>query len=105
MITENMQVAMEAINKFLFFSWNYPSDYHTWDTFGGGTTTKLVPVFLIRAEWTCPFPHMYGKWLHAINCDDAHAYLPRFYAELDTTNRQALLDWIMNNYNGERKLL
>lgn len=103
-MTESMQIALTAINKWLFFGWNYETICHEWKSGNGEQKTGYFPAFLVKVKWTCNFDHMVGKWSEAIRSGDCHSYLARFYAELDTTNRQMLLEWVMQNYQGERKL-
>ena len=103
-MTENMKIAMTAINKFIYFSWNYDLVYHTWNAGSGTTKEETVPEFLAKIKWTCNFDHMYSKWKLAIMNDNPNEYLIKFYAELDNENRKLLLEWVMENYNDERKL-
>ena len=98
----NMKVAIVAINKWLFFGWNY--DLVLWR----GTERdewQSLPKFLIETKWTCNLEHMISKWYKAIQCNEPDAYLTKFYADLDDENRQALIAWVMNNYDGEKKIM
>lgn len=103
-MTESMQIALTAINKWMYFGWNYKTIPHEWKSGNGELKTGNFPEFLVKAKWTCNFDHMAGKWAAAIRTDDCHSYLSRFYAELDTDNRRALLEWVMEHYQDERKL-
>ena len=103
-MTENMKAAIVAVNKWLYFGWNFNSVLHTWNN-GAGEQTRALPQFLVETKWNCNLNHMIGKWNSAIQCGNPDAYLTRFYAELDTENRQALIEWVMNNYNGELKIM
>ena len=104
MISQNMQIALTAINKWLFFGWNYDSILHQWEAPCGEQRSEVVPVFLVQTKWTCNFDHIYGKWRLAVSSKNSDAYLPRFYAELGKENRIALLEWVMNHYRDEIKL-
>ena len=103
-MTENMKVAIDAINKFMFYCWNYDTISHTWETFCGEEVTQYVPEFLVKVNWTCNFNHMHEKWKEATSKASAYDYIPRFYAEIDSENRRIMLEWIVENYNGERKI-
>lgn len=101
---ENMRIAMAVINKWLYFGWNFKLVPHTWDN-GIRKISKSLPEFLINAKWTCNIDHMVGKWESAVESGNPDAYLVRFYATLDMENRKALLEWVMENYNGEMKIV
>ena len=98
-MTENMKIAMTAINKWLFHGWNYESVLVETASFKG-----CVPQFLKEVKWTCNLDHMIEKWHHAVKSRNTDAYLPAFYANLDGDNRKLLLEWILQNYNGEKPL-
>lgn len=103
-MTDNMQIAMAAINKWVYFSLNYNVVPYYYKLFNGEDITIYVPEFIIKVKWTCPISHMIGKWENAARTEDAHTYLIRFYTELDFTNRILLMEWMMSNYNDEIKL-
>lgn len=104
-MTENMKIAMEAINKFMFFSWNYDHENHEWEQPNGELKDGLVPTFLKQIKWTCHFNHMYEKWLAVVTGNNnPYSYLSKFYSHLDTDNRKLLLEWVLTNYNNEHKL-
>lgn len=103
-MTESIKTAIKAINKWVFFGWNYQCIQHEWVAANGDRRTGAVPQFLAEVRWTCNFDHMYQKWCTAINDTDTNSYLVKFYAELDDRNRELLLEWIMEHYNGEKKI-
>lgn len=101
-MTESMKIAIIAINKWLFFGWNY--DLVLWR----GTERdewQSLPKFLVETKWNCNLNHMIGKWNSAIQCGNPDAYLTRFYAELDMSNRQSLIEWVMDNFNDEQTII
>lgn len=104
MNSEQLQLAMAAINKWLFFGWNYSCQLHEWVDFRGEQHSECLPDFLIEAKWTCNFSHMVEKWNTAVREGSPNSYLTRFYALLDVFNRRALLKWVIENYNDERKI-
>ncbi len=103
-MTEELKIAMVAINKWLFHGWNYKVVPITFTTPGGVSVTPYVPEFLKEIKWTCHISHMLDKWTKATRSQNLDAYMARFYAELDHDNRLLLMEWVMNNYNGEKKL-
>ena len=85
-MTESIKTAIKAINKWVFFGWNYQCIQHEWVAANGDWRTGAVPQFLAEVRWTCNFDHMYQKWCTAINDTDTNSYLVTFYAELDDRN-------------------
>ena len=104
-MTENMKLAIEAINKWFYFSMNYDMILHSWESVQGFHRCEVVPKFLVEAKWTCNFDHILSKWNTATVSSSPSAYLTNFYAELDSPNCIALIEWLMTNYNGERKII
>lgn len=100
---EYLQKAMEAINKWLYFGWNFGLVYHKWDGFSG-IMAETIPVFIRDAKWTCSLDHMLDKWHEAIKSGNTDAYLVKFYSMLDGENRIALMKWVLENYDDEMKL-
>lgn len=103
-MTESMKTAIKAINKWVFFGWNYSCVYHEWISVNGEKKCEAVPQFLAEVKWTCNFDHMLSKWEIATHDANANSYLVKFYAELDDRNRELLLEWIMVHYDGEKKI-
>jgi len=103
-MTEQMQMAINAINKWVFFGWNYPCIEHEWINVHGEKQIEVLPRFLVEIEWTCNFDHILSKWHLATHDADSHSYLVRFYAELGSENCRLLLKWVMENYHDERKI-
>lgn len=104
-MTENMKIAMMAINKWVFFSLNYSMVVHQYTTSFGTEHSVIVPQFLVEAKWNCSFKHMLDKWNEVIRYKDSRTYLLRFYCELSTANRIALLEWVVKNYHNESCLI
>ena len=71
-----------AINKWIFFTFNYPYD------------------FIERCWSDAPIlaEHIRGKF------NDYGGDMNRLYCELDKSNGNKLLEWVMDNYDSERKL-
>ena len=103
-MTESIKTAINAINKWVFFGWNYQCIQHEWVAANGDKKSGTVPQFLVEVKWTCNFDHMYQKWRIAVHDMNTNSYLVKFYAELDDRNRELLLVWIMEHYNGEKKI-
>lgn len=103
-MTDNLRIAMIAINKWMFHGWKYKVVPMTFTTPGGVSVTPYVPEFLKEVKWTCHISHMLEKWNHATRSQDPDTYMTKFYAELDNNNRRLLLEWVIQNYNGEKSL-
>lgn len=103
-MTESIKTAIKAINKWIFFGWNYPSIEHEWTNIHGEKKFEVVPVFLTEIKWTCNFDHILSKWHIATRTKNSNAYLVEFYAELGNENRWLLLKWVIDNYNDERTI-
>jgi len=103
-MTESMETAIKAINKWVFFGWNYSCVHHEWISVNGEKKCEAVPQFLAEVKWTCNFDHMLSKWKIATHDTNANSYLVKFYAELGVENRLLLLEWVMANYNDEQKI-
>lgn len=103
-MTESIKTAIKAINKWIFFGWNYPSIEHEWTNIRGEKKFEVVPVFLTEIKWTCNFDHILSKWHIATRTKNSNAYLVEFYAELGNENRRLLLKWVIDNYNDERTI-
>lgn len=103
-MTESIKTAIKAINKWIFFGWNYPSIEHEWTNIHGEKKFEVVPVFLTEIKWTCNFDHILSKWHIATRTKNSNAYLVEFYAELGNENRRLLLKWVIDNYNDERTI-
>lgn len=103
-MTESIKTAIKAINKWIFFGWNYPSIEHEWTNIRGEKKFEVVPVFLTEIKWTCNFDHILSKWHIATRTKNSNAYLVEFYAELGNENRRLLLRWVIDNYNDERTI-
>ena len=82
------KTALNAINKFFYFSMNFPYDFieKVW-----GDEPWLVN-------------HLKGKFNGLYDSDGSYGVINAFYGELSTSNRIKLMDWVMNNYSDEIKL-
>ena len=79
-----------AINKFFYFSMNYPSNFiqKVW-----GESTP----YSLSAHLQEKFNDLYDKY-------GSYGVMNAFYGELSTNNRVKLMDWVMDNYNDEQKI-
>lgn len=103
-MTESIKTAIKAINKWVFFGWNYSCVEHEWTNIHGENKFEVVPKFLTEIKWTCNFDHILSKWHIATRTKNSNAYLVEFYAELGINNRILLLQWVLENYKDERKI-
>ena len=103
-MTENMKLAIYAINKWMYLGWNYKSVEYSRPISGGRSEIIVVPDFLIGVKWTCTTDHMINKWRACCHQTGPYGYLSKFYAELDAENSRRLITWVMENYNGEKSI-
>lgn len=105
-MTENMKMAIEAVNKWLYFGWNYPVIYHEHtNPSTDAVWCDNVPKFLVDIKWNCNFHHIYLKWKEACESKNSDAYLTSFYKMLSSDNRAKLIDYVMHNFNDEIKII
>lgn len=97
----NMELMMIAVNRFQFHAWNYPYAKEAYECPNGKRYT--LPRFLMEVDWNCSRDHMISKWFHAVRDNESDAYMPRFYAELSSDNRQRLIEWVIKHYTDEQK--
>lgn len=57
----------------------------------------MVPRFIAEAKWSCNVEHMIDKWNEATRRTDCYGYFVKFYCEMDTCNKEAMVDWILNH--------
>lgn len=101
-MTENTKVAMTAINKWFYYAMNYNVVPIEIEDYAGKRTEYLPDCFNA-------FPkhlrgHLAGKWNAYYEKYGSRAVLMVFYGELDSNNKKLLMEWVLNNYNGEQKL-
>lgn len=104
-MTEDMRIAIKAINKWMYFGWNFSSKLHKWESVNGVIKEMVLPTFLVEVKWECNLDHMVEKWSLITKHYDPNSYMARFYAELGIGNRILLLEWVMQHYNDEIKIL
>ena len=49
-MTENMKIAIEAINKWVYFGWNYETVRHEWKSEFDTVWNDYVPRFLVEVK-------------------------------------------------------
>lgn len=101
---DKLEAMRIAINKFLFFSWNFSMTVVK--DFAGGTSQLVsVPKFVADVPWTFGLHHAVNKWQEVVkNHTDPYSYVPAFYATLDSTNRRLFLDYVIEFYNDKQRL-
>lgn len=100
---KNMNIALIAINKFFYYSQNYPCVRIDYKSIDGTMKFDYLPDFF-KAFPSNMVEHFRSKWLNACERTDSYGYVMKFYAELDGTYRQKMLEYIMGNYNDECKI-
>lgn len=84
----NNQTALIAINKFMFFMYNYPYNF----------------IERVWADEKWLVEHLKGKFDYYYDKYGPYGVIPVFYSELDGSNKIKLMQWVMDNYNDEQKL-
>ena len=99
----NANIALIAINKFFFYAMNYPCGPITYKSIDGTEKKAYLPSFF-KAFPPYLVEHLKGKWEYA--CDNYGGYgaMMKFYGELDGSNRNLMLNYIIDNYNGEQRI-
>lgn len=82
--------ALIAINKWVYFALNYPSDF-------------IEKVWGERKPYNLT-DHLIGKFNDYYDRYGSNGAVTAFYANLDQSNQIKLMDWVMSNYNDEQKL-
>lgn len=93
------EAAIQGINCFIFYSWNYDQEQISINT-ATGVRNVWLPRALVHTKWSCSIDHIANKWFESTKHGDTHSHFIRFYAELSSGNRRALIEWILDNYNG-----
>lgn len=102
METKDINISIKAINKFFYYSMNYPCIRFEYDTYAGTTKSEYLPDFFKAFPYHL-LQHFADKW-RGITRDargDSYGFINKFYAELDSTYRAEMLKYIMENYNDE----
>ena len=101
-MTENMQTAMVAINKWFYYAMNYHVVAVEVSTFEGDKTMMLPDFFNAFPKYLRS--HIASKWEYGYDTYGSRAALMWLYGELDWTNRKLVIEWVMENYHGEQKM-
>lgn len=96
---QTKETMIQGINKFLFWCWNYEPVRCEIDG-------EYYPDAIMKVKWSCNLLHIIDKWKTTLRKahDETDLACIRFFSELDRTNRRLMLDWVVNNYNGESKI-
>lgn len=105
---QSMENGIQAINKFMSFSWNYPMKEVVYkNSYFDDEKLITVPSFIADVKWTFGLTHAVEKWKQATlgySTNTPMAFIPRFYSELDSTNRRKFLQYVLENYDDEIKI-
>lgn len=82
------KTSMIAINKWVFFCFNYPYDF----------------ISKVWADNKSLAEHLQGKFMTYYDLYGSRAVVNTFYCSLDGENKQRLMDWVLNNYDDEQHL-
>lgn len=101
-MTENIKIAMQAINKWFYYAMNYRVVEVEVADFDGNHTEYLPDFF--NAFPLHMRKHLAGKWNSLYEDYGSRAVLMAFYGELSSNYRKDLMLWVLENYNDEQKL-
>ena len=101
-MTENMKVAMSAINKWFYYAMNYNVVEVEVLTFKGKETHMLPDFFNALPMYLRA--HIESKWEYAYGEYGSRAALMWLYGELDWANRKSVMEWVLTNYNDEQPI-
>lgn len=95
-------IALKAINKFIYYALNYEPNQSVY-VLGN---TYWIPKFLTDIAWGCATSHMVEKWVELVNRqgDNTYGAMLLFYTSLDNECKIKLLNWVLDNYKGELRL-
>lgn len=93
------EIALKAINKFVYFALNYNVIAVEYTDFCGSNKTEYVPEFFkVFKEYE--YPHLVSKWKETETLG-SYGRVMAFYTLLDNAHRVAMLDYIVDNYKDE----
>lgn len=96
------EIALKAINKFVYFALNYNIVTVEYTDFSGTKKTEYVPEFF-KAFKDYELPHLVSKWKDT-ECFGGYGRVVAFYTQLDNVHRVTMLDYIVDNYKNELSL-
>lgn len=82
------KTSLIAINKWVFFCMNYPYNF--------------IEEVWKGEQWLVN--HLKAKFNAIYEDYGSRAVMNTFYCELDGSNKQKLMAWVMDNFNDEQKL-
>ena len=102
-MTENTKIAMQAINKWFYYSMNYNVVPVAIETVMGEEIMRYLP------DCFNAFPksirgHLAGEWNSLYENYGSHGVMMALYAKLSSNYRKDLMAWVLENYNDELKL-
>lgn len=90
MTNEEIIASKVAINKFIYFSLNFPHDF-------------IEKIWGERKPFSLS-EHLQGKFNNFYERYGSAGVMQVFYAELDGNNKRLMLDWILNNWDNEQHI-
>jgi len=82
------EIALIAINKFYYFSMNYPHNF----------------IEKCWADNPSLAQHLRSKFNGLYDTHKSYGVMNAFYGELSMNNQIKLMEWVMDNFNDEQKL-
>lgn len=100
---KDLNLSIKAINKFFYYSMNYPTIRIEYPSIDGTWKYDYLPDFF-KVLPINMVEHFRGKWIEAVGKTDSYGFVNKFYAELDSNYRADILRYIMENYDDECKI-
>lgn len=88
-----MTTELSAIDRFICEANNFETIYYHHRF---ADKDVLAPRMIVEGKWTCNVEHMIDKWHEACRCADTYWFM-YFYCQLDNANKEAMVNWIMEN--------
>ena len=104
MNTDTFNIGILTINKFIFYSLNYPTIVFKVKGDDGEDVNRYLPDFFNAFYGDSIFNHLADKWVESSNRTDGYGRVIKFYTELSSEYRKKMLAYIIENYNDEQKI-
>lgn len=101
----SFNITISSINKFIFYSLNYPTIVFKVMGDDGKEVNRYLPDFFTTFYGESIFNHLADKWVDSSNGTDGYGRVIKFYTGLSVEYRKKMLAYIIENYNDEQKII